>query len=1237
MATKEQIVVINRKRGSLKSSITKLASFVTSANSKDRILCETKLENLQKIKVKLGEVKNEYFEIVEDKDLEALENSVIELEEECERLEVSLKTILTSSNKIAVSTNKDGNNSESLSESVHIRLPEIPLPKFSGQYQDWQNFKMQFENIIDSNDKWTDNQKLFYLKSTLSGAAAEIVTLDDSYSSLFKTLTDRFDNKRLICNSYFNEIISLDMPIQDSAKSLRQFVDSCQKHIRALKTIGLELNEFAETLLINIMIKKLDKESRRQFELSLVSSDLPKWSNFIDFLEKRCLMLENIQSNVTSKPKLQSDMHRKSHSFFVKGDSKYVCIACKNPHPHLIFKCRAFLKLDPLSRLNLIKNTHCTNCLSNTHKIHQCFSDRKCKHCMLSHNSLLHINSNSGIKRNKVNQNAASLSASNQQNENCKVINSETQCDLSVSLHSKREVHSRKNKTSALLPTIIVYIKNASNERIPVTALCDSGSENSFLSYELANSLGLKKNKINASISGINGSITQIYSKVLADISNGNESYRRQVELLVIPKITDFMPSQDISIEELNLPSGIILADPKLGQPHKIDMLLSASFLFDIIEAGKYTTDKFIFQNSKFGFIASSNSEGNFNHKFCGLVTQNEPIDDLIQLFWEIETINENNCSLSEEAIFCEEHFKSTHKRNSEGRYIVEMAIKEFPPLGESKQIAQKRLDSLIRRLEKNPHMKKLYSEFMEEYETLGHMERVVEDELPSDNYYLPHHGVYKSGSTTTPLRVVFNASSPSSNGVSLNDILLKGDVVEDIFELMLRFRQHKFAFTFDVQKMFRQILVAPHQRDYLRILWFEDNTCQPITFKLNTITYGTACAPFYAIRTVKQLAIDESSEFPLASEIALRDIYMDDGITGTNDVKTAQILQTQLIDMFAKGGMNLHKWTSNSLELLNSFPSSNQERAFPIDAHVSKTLGMNWLHLDDYFIFKVDCKHVPNPTKRNVLSVIARLYDPLGLLGPVICKMKIFLQKLWLEKLSFDDPLPQPIAVEWNHLVSSLKTIELIKIPRWILADSSQKLVLHCFSDSSQAAYGAVIYLQCVRPDDTSTAKLVASKSRVSPLKTVSIPRLELCGCLLAAQLKAKVEHALNLQIDSILMYTDSTISLAWIQTSPHRLKTFVANRVVKIQRLTQNCEWQHVPSNLNPADVFSRGLVPEQLIEHNLWWNGPPFLQEPVPVNCVDQQLADTSTDTRFLCELKNITSPNDFNAFFNDFKLI
>ncbi|XP_055949695.1 uncharacterized protein LOC129983982 [Argiope bruennichi] len=232
------------------------------------------------------------------------------------------------------------------------------------------------------------------------------------------------------------------------------------------------------------------------------------------------------------------------------------------------------------------------------------------------------------------------------------------------------------------------------------------------------------------------------------------------------------------------------------------------------------------------------------------------------------------------------------------------MPIKENPPvLGESKQIARNRLDSLIKRLNKNPQMKKLYSEFIEEYAALGHMERVMEDELPETNYFLPHHGVYREGSTSTSLRVVFNASSPSSNGFSLNDLLCKGDVVEDIFELILSFRTHKFTFTFDIQKMFRQILVVPHQRDYLRILWFDENSNQEVTFRLKTVTYGTSCAPHLAIRTIKQLGLDEASDFPLASEMVLRDLYMDDGITGAPDIQTAQILQ-QLIKMFARAGM---------------------------------------------------------------------------------------------------------------------------------------------------------------------------------------------------------------------------------------------------------------------------------------------------------------------------------------------
>ncbi|KAF8771577.1 hypothetical protein HNY73_018977 [Argiope bruennichi] len=342
-----KIISLNRERGSIKSSLTKLSSFIETNDSKNSIVYQTKLDNLLRIKQNLEQIKEEYFVTAEDSELQELEDSVEELEEECERLEVSLKKILASNKELlsASNCNSHSNEASSKTESISFRLPEIPLPKFSGHYQDWQSFKIQFENIIDNNDKLTENQKLYYLKSTLSGAAAEIVTIEETYASLKNALKERFDNKRLCVQSHFNDILALEIHASDSAKGLRAFLDNCIKHVRALKIMGLELNSFSEALLINILMKKLDRESRRQFELSLVSSNLPTWCEFIEFLEKRCLVLENIQASITAKSKPQQESYKKSHSFFVGNDSKKVCVACNKPlHP--LFKCEAFLKLN---------------------------------------------------------------------------------------------------------------------------------------------------------------------------------------------------------------------------------------------------------------------------------------------------------------------------------------------------------------------------------------------------------------------------------------------------------------------------------------------------------------------------------------------------------------------------------------------------------------------------------------------------------------------------------------------------------------------------------------------------------------------------------------------------------------------------------------------------------------------------------------------------------------------------
>ncbi|GFW46993.1 integrase catalytic domain-containing protein [Trichonephila clavipes] len=259
------------------------------------------------------------------------------------------------------------------------------------------------------------------------------------------------------------------------------------------------------------------------------------------------------------------------------------------------------------------------------------------------------------------------------------------------------------------------------------------------------------------------------------------------------------------------------------------------------------------------------------NRVHCGLIVDDD-LNETMKRFWEIEGVHIEP-KVDTEVSLCEDHFVRTHRRNCEGRYVVSMALNKDPScLGNSKDIAIRRLNSLWKRLSRDSSYLSLYGEFLKEYEELGHLKRVVESSEPPTHYYIPHHGVLRPEKLTTKLRIVFNGSSPITTGISLNDILLKGEVKEDVFETISRFRRHKFAFTTDIQKMYRQILMNPDQQDLQRIIWKHGLDAEILTYRLKTVTYGLSNAPFLAIRTLQhtQLAKDEKSRFPLASETLL-------------------------------------------------------------------------------------------------------------------------------------------------------------------------------------------------------------------------------------------------------------------------------------------------------------------------------------------------------------------------------
>ncbi|GFV21574.1 integrase catalytic domain-containing protein [Trichonephila clavipes] len=229
-------------------------------------------------------------------------------------------------------------------------------------------------------------------------------------------------------------------------------------------------------------------------------------------------------------------------------------------------------------------------------------------------------------------------------------------------------------------------------------------------------------------------------------------------------------------------------------------------------------------------------------------------------------------------------------------------------------------------------------------------------------------------------------------------------------------------------------------------------------TYKFNIVTYGTTCAPYLATRTIQQLARNEGEHYPLAASVTTRDIYMDDILAGCSDFQEFQKLQIELISLFKKAGMSLHEWCSNTPEILNSIPKEEQSWDFHCQSsdQTIKTLGIIWSPQFDYFSFKtvVNCRE--SYTKREVLSIIARLFDPLGFLGPILTKIKLLLQKLWVLKLEWDEPLSNPIANEWNDFVSTLPDIQNIHAPRLIIGKG--RIIIRGFADASTAAYGALL-----------------------------------------------------------------------------------------------------------------------------------------------------------------------------------
>lgn len=1087
----------------------------------------------------------------------------------------------------------------------NAKLQKISLPCFGGDLSTWNNFVDLFSALVDENSTLTGIEKFQYLISCLSGEALAIVKgvslSSDNYSIAFESLKKRYNNKRLLATSFWKKIVSVPRIDKENISLLRQLINIFSENLAALDNLGFPCDQWCFPL-FNILLDKIDLNTRTRFEFEYREVNLPTYEQLISFLSSHCKAMENIDTtknivtvpkqNISSNsPKVNSKTNFKS--FVVNTDSlraasiAATCAFCKKDHFN--FKCPSFLEKNPHDRYLMARNHRlCLNCLRPSHNVKNCTSSSRCRACNFSHHTLLHFE-----KKPIAENNLPEVSL----------------VQPSSSIVHTGLVNNTLLDTTILLSTVEVNILNSFGSFIKVRALIDNGSQASFITEKCLRRLGLRHLPMSQPIHGI-GSSLMVHPKGQTNCTIRpvhTDGPQICFQAFILSSICADMPNYSFSAKTWPHISNLQLADPHFYMSQPIDMLLSAEVFAQILCNGKIEGGPHepVALNTKFGWILTGRIQcqslltSRVNSFVTSLHISNDSLQSLdttLKNFWTLEDIPQA-VLLSPADLQCEEFYKKTTYRNNEGRYVVSLPFSSgsLPDLGNSRESALRRFYSLENRLSKNSDLKKQYSDFMHDYIDSGHMSPNLSLDNLSGAYYIPHHCVIRTDSNTTKLRVVFDASSKSSSGNSLNDTILTGPKLQtDIATLLCHFRTHSIVFTADIRQMYRQILIAPHHRTYQRILWRFSVQDIVQEFFLNTVTYGVNVSPFLALRTLRQLCNDEGHRFPLAAKFLEEDTYVDDIFGGCETEEEANLIVQQLIGLLACAGFELRKWASNKPILLGSIPESFQQ--LPIDFEedsVIKILGLRWNPSKDTFSYKVNV--VSNEcTKRSILSELARIFDPLGFLTPLTFFAKRLMQLLWTLGLDWDDVPSSDIQSQWNQYKSELPCLSSLEIPRHIIHCKVLSCQVHGFCDASERGYAAVVYLRFQEIDGNFSVFLVSAKSKVSPLKLISIPRLELCAAVLLADLIAFVSSTYKdrVKIEQIFAWSDSTVVLNWIRSPPYRWKTFVGNRVSLIHNKTNPSNWYHVAGKENPADIASRGVLPSELVHNPLWWAGPPWL---------------------------------------------
>ena len=876
---------------------------------------------------------------------------------------------------------------------------------------------------------------------------------------------------------------------------------------------------------------------------------------------------------------------------------------------HWLSRCEKFRKLSYEERRSFVRDKKlCGNCLYPGHFIGSCPRGSFCKvkGCTAKHSTFLHPNN---VKNDQKPPNE-NIVHHDQQSATEK--NKETQQDNTPGQANNAYIKSSYSTTGTSvtgLAIVPVRVKVKGQRKMVETyAFLDSGSNTSFCTESLLEKLNEKGIKAKLSLTTLQGENEPVDCSLVSleafDLSESNTVELPMVysrpslpippEAIARQEDVDRWPYlKGVNITHIDAEIGLLIGSdvPKALQPQ--EMRPSE-------DGGPFATRTVLgwVLNGPLGRRSKKSPTANF-------VQVDKSLDKQFQQFFDLE-FNDSNLASKASMSLNDQRALETMKETvkiEDGHYEMALPWKTYPPnLQNNRPVADRRLSLLKKRLQREPLVHEKYKDFMNDLLKKDYARKVCnQDPGPLGiNWYLPHHPVFNP-QKPGKIRVVFDCSA-KYNGTSLNDQLLQGpDLTNTLVGVLSRFRQDQIALMSDIEAMFHQVRVRPSDCDALRFLWWPDGdlSTQPEEYQMRVHLFGGASSPSCANFALKRTAEDNKGDFDLQTiETVERNFYVDDCLKSVENEVEAINLAKQLRTLLARGGFNLTKWISNSRKVLESLPQS--ERAAQVKSMdfdklpIERALGVQWDVHSDKFGFKIVIKDRP-ATRRGILSIVSSVYDPLGFVAPFILNAKLILQDLCRKKFGWDDQIPEDYLHRWQAWLQELPKLEQVTIDRCFKSPELEEITsiqLHHFSDASQHGFGAVTYLRVTDHTGTAKCSFAMGKSRLAPIKPVTIPRMELSAAVIATRLERMSRSELTLPISESFFWTDSTCVLRYIENLDRRFQTFVANRVATIHDVSYPSQWRYVSTECNPADDASRGVKADAL---HRWIHGPEFLTQP------------------------------------------